>query len=386
MKFLIVLITLCIIIFALEGCTAENLTELFSEHLEEPKSTIIEENGILRLTENTTLDSTYSIDGQTLDLNGNTLTLYNTLYMNSGSVIKNGTIVMDDTSCAAISANGNNVTIENITLKVTGTNFAIGVRACRTVNIINSKISVSTTNQDKATSAYGILSELLGGAIIKNSDITASVKYGTAIAVDIQAEAEIYNSQIKAYANYDSDNQDYLSYSIGCRNLGNLHIENSYVYGVHSGIDTSGDTYINGGTYEGFGHGGIYCSGNGSTYYIYNCVIQAANMPDGFEPMRTARTENGMYVGGGANRNNMTIYMDGCNISGIKYDVVLRGSSSEKNNNLYVSNCIFGQNKIRIDNNTHALFVGKGCNLTDESYTLIEAVFITNEEYKGNYK
>jgi hypothetical protein len=389
MKFvllLILLLTLIYCFYCFRSYTTEDLDNLTNEHSSATQSHIAEEGKVIKLIQDTTFNEEYSLYGKTLDLNGHVLTINNTLYMDSGSKIKNGTIVMDGTRCTAISANGSNIVIDNVVLNVSADLEAVGILVHRTVDIRNSKILVNTTNKYASTRAYGVLSTLLGGAIVYNSDITASVQYGKAMAVNIQSDGEIINSRLNAYSNYDSDEKDYLSYSIGCRSFGTLRIENSYVYGVHSGIDSSGDTFINGGTYEGFGHGGIYCSGHGATYYIYNCTIQTADMPEGYEQMRTNRTENGMYIGGGKGNDNMIVCMDGCNVSGIKYDVVLRGTSSEKNNKLYVSNCTFGQNKIRIDNNTHMLYVGNGCTLTDDSYTIGDAVVNTHEEYKDKYK
>ena len=389
MKFVFLLILLLVIltsIYYFKNYTIEDFTNLINEDSSATPSHIVEEGKVIKLMQDTTFNKEYSLYGKTLDLNGHVLTINNTLYMDSGSKIKNGTIVMDGIHCTAISANGSNIVIDNVVLNVSADLEAVGILVHRTVDIRNSKIFVNTTNKNENTRAYGVLSTLLGGAIVYNSDITASVQYGKAMAINIQSDGEIVNSRLNAYSNYDSDENDYLSYSIGCLSLGTLRIENSYAYGVHSGINSSGDTYINGGTYEGFGHGGIYCSGYRTTYYIYNCTIQTADMPEGYEQMRTGKTENGMYIGGGKGNNNMIVYMDGCNVSGNKYDVVLRGTSSEKNNTLYVSNCTFGQNKIRIDNDTHMLYVGNGCTLTDDSYTIGDVVVNTHEEYKDNYK
>ena len=45
---------------------------------------------------------------------------------------------------------------------------------------------------------------------------------------------------------------------------------------------------------------------------------------------------------------------------------------------------ISGAMKIRIDNNTHKLYIGVGNNFTAENTTLVEAVVVTDETYTYN--
>ena len=72
---------------------------------------------------------------------------------------------------------------------------------------------------------------------------------------------------------------------------------------------------------------------------------------------------------GGADSNNITVYMDNCDIYGSANQIVLRGTSNEKNNSLYISNSTIhdldGNNiAVHIDNDTHRLYIGKGNNFT----------------------
>ena len=59
-------------------------------------------------------------------------------------------------------------------------------------------------------------------------------------------------------------------------------------------------------------------------------------MLDGYYADSVAGTNGaGMYIGGRC--SNMNVYMDQCDLYGTLYSIVLRNSSSEKNNQLYIS-------------------------------------------------
>ena len=92
-------------------------------------------------------------------------------------------------------------------------------------------------------------------------------------------------------------------------------------------------------------------------------------------------TGPGLYIGGGSNRNNVTLYMDNCVISSKEGEpqIVLRGTSDEHDNNLYISNSTLLGEKfyIRIDNLTHKLYLGAGNNFNTEN-TTIKALYDPN--------
>ena len=173
-----------------------------------------------------------------------------------------------------------------------------------------------------------------------------------------------------------------MSFSIGCRSQGeSLYIENSYVYGVHSGINSFNDTVINGGIYEGYGHGGIYFSGCNATHYIFNAIVRESPMPDGYESKNGMHTQNGMYIGGGKNETKIVIYMDACQIFGTKNSIVLRGTSGEVDNTLYVSNTSIYPTNIRIDSDTHYLYIGIGCNFNQACTQKPNNIILTQDQY-----
>ena len=77
--------------------------------------------------------------------------------------------------------------------------------------------------------------------------------------------------------------------------------------------------------------------------------------------------------------------MDNCNLTSENKAIVLRGSSGEQNNSLYISNSTATKDSdgiaVRIDNNTHKLYLGVGNNFNEDNATIKEAVIITNETY-----
>ena len=157
-----------------------------------------------------------------------------------------------------------------------------------------------------------------------------------------------------------------------------------------------GDLHINGGTYKGVGHGGIYFSKPNSSCYIENATLSSAKYDGEFKKdYRYFTEENGVvtheqydetgfYVGDSASVCNTSVYLDNCKIvSGRQGAFVLRGTSNEQNNSVYMSNCtVVGENKtVRVDNNTHKVFLGFRNNITTENVSLPEVVTNTREVY-----
>ena len=193
---------------------------------------------------------------------------------------------------------------------------------------------------------------------ILNTNIIAESKKGKVIGFSSAENGIVKNSNIVAYSAYDSSEIGFKSYSIGILSSCNLVIENSHIIGIHSGVNSTGNLTVNGGIYEGYGHGGIYASGTNSLVHIVNATINDCNFPDGFGEPIINRTNCGMYVGGGSGCDNIKVYMDNCTISGLQYAVAMRGSSNEHNNQIYLSNCVLKQ-AVRIDNDSHRIIIGQ---------------------------
>jgi hypothetical protein len=250
----------------------------------------------------------------------------------------------------------------------------------------NTKLVVSNCDIEVSNSSgrgVGIFNA--GVAIISGCDITASAIGNSAEshAITNGGEATISNCDIRAYSNYHKDGDGYSASSRGVFNSGTLTINDCYVLGTHSGMENHGTLYVNGGTYESYGHGGIYFADTGTTAYVRNATLKdSLTMPEGYTGT-SQHNGAGFYIGGG---DNMKVYMDNCKIYGSASQIVLRGSSNEKNNTLKISNSdlydLDGDYlSVRIDNDTHKLYIGKGCNFTAENTTLPSAVIATDEVY-----
>ena len=219
---------------------------------------------------------------------------------------------------------------------------------------------------------------------LSNCKVIATSVAGTVIGISIYGIATLSNCDIRAYSNYlYGDETYYEASSSGVSNKGTLTINDCYVFGTHCGLSNHGTLYVNGGTYEGYGHGGFYFAGTGTTSYARNAVIRDCDMPDGYTATAT-RNGAGFYIGGAADNNNNNVYMDNCKIHGSNLGqvFVLRGSSGEVNNSLYISNSTIDDGaRIRIDNDTHKLYIGKGNNFTAEDTSLPSAVVETDDVY-----
>ena len=172
-----------------------------------------------------------------------------------------------------------------------------------------------------------------------------------------------------------------------------LFLNNCYVKGIHSGVQSTGTIYVNGGTYEGYSHGGFYFAGVNSVKYVENATIKQCGWFGDYEKPNAATTYNsGFYIGA---QDNVKVYMNNCDMWGKTNGFVLRSSEGEKNNSVYISNSRIhsldsqyngekGNLTIRIDNAdpAHKLFIGRGCNFTasdvSSSYGIITE---TNDVY-----
>jgi len=195
-----------------------------------------------------------------------------------------------------------------------------------------------------------------GTTLNVNDATVVATNGGTGFAAGIRAlgDAVIKNSAIIAEGNYKANaaGTDYGSSSNGISSAGELKLYDCYVWGAHSGVRATGSVYVDGGTYEGYGHGGFYLAGGGTTSYFYNATTSWAPMRDGFMDDGRAGTNGaGMYIGGGSSASNITAYFDGCTFNTVdangftydgwtppRYGIVLRTSSGESNNKVYISN------------------------------------------------
>ncbi len=309
----------------------------------------------------------------TVNLGGNTLTFENDYIGLQGDKNKSNTITIDGRlKNSKIVLNG-----------VDGAGYAISTGTNNFI-INGGTYNVFENAHCENYKASVIYVSSGGSAIINNCEIVGinsyegEPKYNAGIVGIINAgSATVSNSSIKAYSH-----DNLVATSIGMVNVtGPLTVNDCYVFGVHSGIQNMGALYVDGGTYESYRHGGFYFSGSGTTSYVKNATIRECDMPDGY--IANVNTNNaGFYIGGSTGIDNVTVYMDSCEIYGSTQPIILRGTDGEQNNTLYISNSkINTDQKIRIDNDTHRLYIGIGNNFTADNTTRPSSVTQTTETY-----
>ena len=223
---------------------------------------------------------------------------------------------------------------------------------------------------------------------IENTEINGDSEKGIVYGIGNYEGAKMAIANTNVFADAEGSSVD-ASYSIGINNSGELKFYSGSVYGVHSGLQNSAGAklYIYGGTFDGYGHGGIYFSqGENGEAYVENATIKSGEYKGKHDESKFSPAHGGsFYIGGGtkANNSNNKVYMNGCTITSVKGTMgVLKGSSGEINNQLYISNStIESGKKMRIDEN-QKLFVGKGTNITEANVSSVDRVEFTNEEYK----
>lgn len=338
----------------------------------------------------------YAIDASssTIEVVGGTATA--TSASGSATALSNrGNASTTASDCVLIaSSNGSTVfgvstegtsTLTNCEIFATTTNASVyGVYNNENTNttLVDCEIKATSVNGE----TYGVYTK--GMSELTNCNILAMAKDAVVDGVfsSENATTTITDCEIRAYSNYfHTENGEYGAFSIGVSNHGVLTVNNCYVMGTHSGVsDYSGNLEVNGGTYEGYGHGGFYFSGTGNTAYVRDAIIRDCEMPEGYIH-DNGRNGSACYIGGRIGKDNISVYMNNCNLTGLYRAAVLRGSDGEQNNSLHMSNTtIHSGNIIRIDNDTHKLFIGVGCNFTAENTTLPEAVVTTEDVYMKN--
>ena len=188
---------------------------------------------------------------------------------------------------------------------------------------------------------------------------------------------EVNGCSVYADSHYLSDNTTYVALAIGI--IGrecDMRVLDTSVHGNHSGMQISGKLYACNSSFEATGHGGIYFCKNRvddidgplpTIGYVKNCSLSHCPAQGIFEVDASSKQYSGdnkaaFYIGGSSGATNIHVVMDRCTITGEKYSGVLRGSSQEHDNSLHISNSTVTA-PMRVDNNTHCLYVGENVNI-----------------------
>lgn len=304
-----------------------------------------------------------------LDLNGHKIisTAMKAIEVN-GNVVIDGSA--DGSGMTASMPEGENALLLQVTegsLMVNGGTYAVtttnagtpsaqaAVMLAKTGTTLTVKDAVVTAVDMENGSVAGIFTE--AGTVLEMTDTEVLVSSGESLenhGISAKGDVVLVNCSVIAEADYTANKAgtNYASNSRGIYCEGGLELYDCYVWGAHAGVTAKGSVYVDGGIYDGYGHGAFYLAGTGTTSYFYNATINWAPMRDGTYADLVAGTNGaGFYLGGAS---NMTAYFDNCKFNAIGgseyvykgeevpfYGIVLRSSGGEKNNSVYVSNSEF---------------------------------------------
>ena len=304
-----------------------------------------------------------------LDLNGHKIisTAMKAIEVN-GNVVIDGSA--DGSGMMASMPEGENALLLQVTegsLMVNGGTYAVtttnagtssaqaAVMLAKTGTTLTVKDAVVTAVDMENGSVAGIFTE--AGTVLEMTDTEVLVSSGESLenhGISAKGDVVLVNCSVIAEADYTANKAgtNYASNSRGIYCEGSLELYDCYVWGAHAGVTAKGSVYVDGGIYDGYGHGAFYLAGTGTTSYFYNATINWAPMRDGTYADLVAGTNGaGFYLGGAS---NMTAYFDNCKFNAIGgseyvykgeevpfYGIVLRSSGGEKNNSVYVSNSEF---------------------------------------------
>ena len=272
----------------------------------------------------------------------------------------------------------------------------------------------------------------ISDTVIKKSTLVSNASYKS-FCVQTVGKCTINDSNISAVAEDDDQSDSTFVYANGIVNYGELTIKNSTVFadapggdvsgslsvgivnnadgtltcidtdvtGTHSGVQSSGNLYVTGGTFNGYSHGGFYFVHKPTNNaYVNNAIIQYNNYTGKFTDVfsgGTVPTYAAFYLGDSSNTasDGISVYMDGCTTEGSGGEAfVVRTASSGNTNILYISNTtVNSSGKIRLSREntggTAEMKIGMGCNFdsskigadshpeyaenTDKLYRLVKA-------------
>lgn len=276
-------------------------------------------------------------------------------------------------------------TIENAKLtavSTTGPSHAVESHY-NTFTVINCDMYAESLTGDRTVGFY------IGGnasGTITNSKMNASAQNIHCYGLELYAgNVVVNNCTMRGYINFTQTSETYSPMSVGVSNRGTMTLTDCDVAGGHAGLLNYGTVTVDGGTYQGFGAGGFYLRGDSSVARIKNATIKQGTIPSGYT-VSAPGNEAGMFIGGGGSQKNISVYMDNCSIYSNGNQIVLRGSSGEQNNKLYISNSsLYDMNgntiSVRIDNDTLGLYLGQGNNFTAANTNRSGVVVDTGERY-----
>lgn len=237
-------------------------------------------------------------------------------------------------------------TIINGALSAVGNGSGTRDAAFGFVNVASgAKLNMSNVVVDVVDNDGGTVSAIVvangGSAKLYDCDITIDSRTGLmSTCVHNEGECTVEKSSLVALSNHcaNAAGNDYgqSARALYSSESSMTTFKDSEIYGAHSGATIRGKLYVNGGTYSGYSHGGLYISNGGRECRILNATITECDLAAGYIDDGVAGTNHaGIYIGGSS---YMAVYVDNCDFYGLQQPIVLRGSSGEAHNILYISN------------------------------------------------
>lgn len=295
-------------------------------------------------------------------------------------------VLLEDWATDEVLVVNNDVCIElnGHTLSSTGNNVIKVSSGNLQLDGQQGKIKISNTQEGATISAIKVEENASLAAV--DCFIEADCKRGFANAIHSFGNVTLTQCNIMGKADHTA-NAAKNNYATTSRAVfaekGSLVVNDCYVYGMHSGITAKCELTVNGGTYDGYSHGGIYFAAENKIARIYNAKLNDAALLDGYSDDGRAGTNHaGMYIGGA---RNMNVYMDNCEIYGYSQPIVMKDNAASY---LYISNSKMNLNYthygIRNDNSNFVCFGSRnefGPNVLKYNRNYEE----TSEEYNADY-
>lgn len=399
------------------------------------------------VSESAQIDITTDLD---IVLNGHTISLTTaeaTLFFHEGASgtingeVAGSAIVKDVSAAGTISSACYTIALEGKKLCIVGGSYSMigafsyigiliaGKTAAVDVNMefADCELSIENTSSEVAdvVASYGAnytrAVQISGNAVFKNVSVTANalgdletlwlppdegftcqledstvrgISQKEAYGVVVYKTGTLIATNSTIFADAAGDGADE-EFSQGIRNDGTIFLTNTDVSATMCAVQTreGSKTYVSGGTFTGYSHGGFYFAhGADGEAFINDAVIRCANYEGTFTdifPGDTVAPYGGFYIGGGTEErnSNMTVYMDGCTIGTPTYSgFVMRATDGEANNTVNLSNCTINAATIRVDSGTgHLLNVGMGTNITESMISTPAQASFTGELYRKKH-
>jgi hypothetical protein len=265
--------------------------------------------------------------------------------MKNGEIICNPLSNLSESYCALL--NGGESYVDGMKFQINTNGGGEHENPSTTLKITsNGVLNVSNSIFKGVDNVNGSISNIYvdENCVLNGKDCNFEIISPNGMSSNVFSKGNIYleNCDLQCYANHTANDAGtyYATMSRAIYSLiGNVTLKNCIIYGTHSGLTIrNGELYIDGGTYDGYSHGGIYLGNANQKSYIYNASINdVALRGEGMYDDGVAGTNNAaMYIGGA---NFMQVYVDNCEFYGKIQPIVIKyHATSSHDNHLYISN------------------------------------------------